>query len=983
MNKRMLFCVCVLASILPLHAADIASLTASMKAAYQSGFFPGVVRYADDILRQSPHSESGALASSYKGECLYRMGRLTEAKNCLQGIEASSDAEIASQSAYWLGRVFSDMQQWNDALGCYLKSATAAKSLSETNSYYAYSLYFAAGVYYALSDYENAARLYAFVVAHGSLYVLSDYEKAALNLASSYNALSRYADCILLCSSLKDAAFSKEVLYRLLLHYGDALSGNKDYKGAYKLYCQVLAESPSSSLAAFAMQKAYETSSVHKAAVGEEPGAVLSQAQERLSDYPDLLGEFWLRLAIDAYTSGDAEKARSYFTEAEKGASAQQLQTAALYRAEMAFSAGVSREAGAKDALLLLEQCAKETKLVPQSPLFASFTTAQARYAGLSGAWKSCAQYADAVLSLRAGVEQNTAAYWKAVALYAAGSYMETCAFVEARAGVGNVSAAKALSGVASSSLDETLLHLYARSLSKLGRAEDADRIFSVLAAKADRTGDTALDYAKSQLKGGFLTSASEQAAFAPGAEADYIAALSAFNRRQWKDAVTLFEKCLQSKDLQSPYTSYARFYCGYAQYRAGSFRAAFDTLTAFSAAAPMPNLHFVALVTAVRASVQLGAYEQAFPLAEKAVKTAMNGEQKQEAVLLCASVYADSAQYQKALSVLAPYTAQRDDFGYKCCYKTAQIQMQMKDFAAAEKTYSAFSKERGAGSLAEEAAYRRGELVYATGRYTEAVPLFDFYCQHWQSGQFVDAALFFAGGALYKSGASSRAILYYEQVDELKQNSPYKYGAEKNLVELYKEQKEYEKAISYAKKLLSVYGEQAKKDGIEQAIEELKLLELGYDEPTAAKERSYNALGATRTESGRAAGTELAAMWASSIISKQRGIVLAERLLAIQKQNLPQESAAATKNALLVAKHLREQTENVRSAELYLSAAEYARMSGSDDSAVQALYGAVEAFDAAGLFGDSRQTALSMAQLYPKSYYTHAAEQLINKQVD
>ena len=1060
----------------------LASITASLQSAYAGGFYPGVIRYADELLEQSPAQAAAALrAASYKGEALYRLGRVDEAIVCLSSaaaligtVDASAsadDALTATLCSYWLGRAQRDRAQYDASLESFLKSATtalsaraagaagiagvagsanavgsagvdanaaaatgnagtagnvgaavtgnasaassataagnapavstAAASTATANAapasrsaavrknraaasadaafialqdYYAYSLYYAALSFYDTRAYARALPLLRYVLAHGASYAAADYENAALLLATSYNTLTQYNDCDSLCASLSEAPFTDGTRYRLLLHRGDAQAGLTHFKAAYDCYCRVLAEC-SSSLAAYAMQKAYEVSAAHRAAVGEEPGAVLAKAQERLGDYPDLVSEFWLRLAIDAYNAGDYAKAESYFDEAEKDGSRDILQKAALYRAELACK---TKDAPA--ALSVLDAARTSLKLSAEEPLYATFFVTEARYAALAGDWKQCVAYADEALAAHDGSVHAVATWWKANALYASGAYVACTRFIEQTAGVGNTTAAKSVAAVSESSLDPELLSLYARALAKAGRASDADAVFSALSARNVLSSDGHLDYAKSLMNGGYLASAAAQAELADGAEAVYIAALSAFNRRQWQEAVTGFTASLQ-RGLSSPYNGYAQFYCGYAQYRSGSHTAALTTLTDFMDAHKTHPLRFTALITAVRAAVQLGDYARALPLADEAVTVAGSDAEKQEAVLLCAGVYADSSAYRQALSVLSPYVQRRDDFGWQSRYKTAQIQVQMKDYDAAKKSYAALAAEANAGALSEEAAYRHAELVYATGDYNEAVPLFDDYCRRWASGQFFDASLFFSGAATAKLSQIDRAILYYTRVDDLRTDSSYKYAAEKNLVELYKEQKDYAQALAYANKLLTGYGEQAKRDGIERAIEELKLLELGYDEPTAAKEREYNTLGAVRTAAGRNAGTELAALWASSLISKQKGAALAERLLSVQKEHLPEESAAATRNALLVARSQRDQTENAKAAESFLAAAEYARMAAYYNAAAQALYGAVEAFDACARYGDSQQTARSLSALYPKSHYTTSAQAIVEQQ--
>ncbi len=1003
--QRCVACWCVASAIavFPLFA-DTASSSAALDAAYASSFYPGVVRYADELLRTSPNSPVSMRAAVYKGEALYRMGRAGEAFDVLSPL-APDSAELRAAQNYWLGRILSDRKDYARALDCFFKSAKDAKDKSELSSYYAYSLLYAADLYRALSDDERALPLYVYVSEHGSQYALNDYERAIIALLSCYNAVKDYKRALALSNAVDNAPFTSEGLARIRLLQADALQESGDYKTAYTLYCRVLSESDSAPLAAEAMQKAYSVSSSHKREVGAEPGAVLKEAQKQLSDYPSLLAEFWLRLALDAYNAGERDKALSYFDEAENASDAAKasakeeseriMVTVALYRAELALSEDSGDIAArAKNALSVLEsKTGAKSADIPQS-LSGAVSSTRARLYGLCADWKNCALQADSALSSGDSSVLLTAVYWKAVALYQTGRFSEACALIEEKQ-----------ASFAPIANDIAIQTLYARALAQDGKTHDADVLFYALGEKGALDNDGTLDYAKSLLNGGYMISASTQAGKATGAEADYLSGLAAFNRKQWKLSAECFTKSLNAKNsagsgstgagngtagsgiantgaLSSQYVPYARFYCGYAQYRAGLYEKAYSSLTAFLAdsSSQTHSLRFLALTTAVRASVQSGSYSRAFPLAEEAVRASQNDTQKQEAVFLCAGVYSDAQNYDKALSTLAPYAAGRSQFAFQCRYQTAQIQTLKKDYAGADKTYAALSREKTAGALAEEAGYRRGELCYSTERYADSIPLFDEYCKKWgEQGQFYDAARFFAANALVKTGDTDRAILYYKQVDTLRAQSPYKYSAEKALMELYKNQRDYSAAIGYAQKLLDGYGEQARDDGIASAIDELKKLELGYDEPTAAKEQEYERLGKTRTTEGRNAGTELASLWVTSAIYRQRAVTLAENLLAVQKQHLPQEAGGAAKNALLIARAYREQTENARAADLYLQAAGFARQAGDDASASQALYGAVEAFDACGRYGDARATAQELEKLYPKSRFVEAANKIVN----
>ena len=81
--------------------------------------------------------------------------------------------------------------------------------------------------------------------------------------------------------------------------------------------------------------------------------------------------------------------------------------------------------------------------------------------------------------------------------------------------------------------------------------------------------------------------------------------------------------------------------------------------------------------------------------------------------------------------------------------------------------------------------------------------------------------------------------------------------------------------------------------------------------------------------------------------------------------------------DALFLAGAYRNRGENKKSAEMYLDAAKYSRQAGNDENAARAFYGAVESFDAAGLYADSKATFTELKKLYPESKYTKDGEKI------
>ena len=931
--------------------ADTQNVSAQMEASYKSRFYPGVVRYAEEILRTEKDSLAAFRASVYEGESLFRMGRVEDARAILQKYTFPADAanaEVLSLHVarfYWLGRALSEQQKLAEAQNCFFASASIfadVKTLDQNRAassadYYALSMLFGARCYFDQRDYKGAVPLFEYVLSNGALFALSDYEDSAVKLAQSYNeslVSAHYAKCVQVVSQLENAQFSEQTTYNLLLLKGEAQEQLKQYKAAYETYCRVIENAPSA-LAAQAMQKAYAVSSAHKADVGSEPGSVIAQAEGRLSEFPDLLSEFWTRLAVDAFYAGDYKKSRTYFDEAEKNASLVQTQIAAVYRAEIAYADAADKNAGSAQAIQILEAVKTKNETI---------ILCLARYNGYLKNWKDCEKYAASCLNSENAESAKNAVFWVALSKYERGDIQGAVTSVE------NYN--RVLNGVPVNSFksrqvpmkitDASILNLYAKALAKTGKYHDADVIFYSLGEKNQLDNDGRLDYSRTLLIAGHYVSTKEQAAKANGDEALYLAALASFNQRKWQEAENGFSKVLSSKTLSEDYVAYAEFYLGYAQYQNGEYAKAVVSLNRFIEDYPMHTFNWSAYMTAARAAAFSKNTSAAIAFSQLAVRTARNEKDKQEATLLLAGIYADAQKYDEALSLLSPNIARRTEFGYESKYRSAEILVQKGRLSEADAYFAELAalNDKDAELISEESAYRRAELAYSNEQYKKAAGLFEEYSRKWASGRFFYAALYFSADSLAKTGDKTRAQLRYLQIVDAHAETSYKYGAEKNLVTLYQELGEYQNALAMANKLIDEYGSQALNDGMAEKVRELK--KLGAGSPLKAADE----------------------------------ILQAERELAKQKKD-PAQSADAFKNALFLAGAYRSNGENKKSAQMYLEAITYARQSGNEDGAARCFYGAVEAFDAAKLYADAKATFTEMKKLYPNNSYTKDGEKI------
>ncbi|MBQ0050618.1 MAG: tetratricopeptide repeat protein [Treponema sp.] len=913
---------------------DTNQLSSQMESSYKSGFYPGVIRYAEEILKSDSTSITGVRASVYKGESLFRMGRVGEAQRTLsEHYLRSEDSEslyVNSARNFWLGRCYFESRDYFSAQKYFFASAVdfqKVKASKNKNDYYFLSILWGSRCYVNLDEKKNAVPLLEYVVSNGQKFTQAEFEECAENLGISYNYIGEFQKAEDLCVQVLDGLVNGEksdFFYSIMILRGDALCGLGKYAEGYELYCKVLAEADSV-LAAHAMEKAYDVSSSHRGEVGSEPGSVLAKAESRLSEYPDLLGEFWTRLAVDAYNSGDSKKSLKYFDEASPTASPSQLAIAAVYRGQIAYETN-KNEKGAESASKILEAAVSSLKLAENSPDLNLLNMNLARFYGYQKKWNKCETAASLCLDSTDAEILKNAYYWLALAQYENG--------LSEKAALSVKEYESRISIDLSPENDPELLNLYAKALAKNGKYSAADQIFYALGEKGKLNNSGHLDYSRTLLKGGHYISTKAQAKLASGDEALYLSSLASFNQRRWEEAESGFAKTSVSSSLNAEHVAYSRFYLGYAQYQLGEYEKSVASLSQFVQKNPRHPLAWSANMTCARSAAFIKNFEKAISASTEAVLTSASVEDKQEAVLLHAGILTEATYYDEALQVLSAYVEQKTSFGYECKFRSAEIYVLKKDVRKADAYFgdlAALNSVKDAEAVCEDSAYRLGEIHYSAENYRKSQVYFDNYLKKFPKGKFRFAAIYFSADCMAKNDSRERAILRYLQIVDSKEQTTYRYGSEKNMVELYEELGEYSNAVKMANRMLEEYGSQAVADGMVDKIRELSKKEDAKNKPV-----------------------EISAAAA-----------------------LPKD---ASMDQMVIAKatDLRNLGNNKKAAETYLEAAVYARQTGNSKSAARAMYGAVEAFDAAAMYGDAKATYLEMVKMYPDDEYTKAAKKLV-----
>ena len=896
-----------------------------VKQSFKNGFYPGVVSSAELLQKNFPESSFIHSALAYKGEALIYMESYDEAAQALESAVShmhSGSPEII-RCNYLLGRTFYAQKKYSAAL----EKFHLACSLSQTNNddeFYASSVLYSGRAFYELEKWKEAIPLFEYVASNGKSYETSDYGESLQKLFICYNKTGAATKTVTLFNKLSENDFERPVYMTLCFYYGDACAALKKNQEAYEAYTRVL-ESGEKSLAVAALKKAYVISSENGIA---DSGEVLTKTQEAFSDTPELLNEFWLRLAIDEFNVKNYEKSETYLSNVEISEDFENTDirfVKQLYQAKVLLEKGKTVEA--EKELSGLESLAKKAEAESFADSYYS-TLLQCKIQNEK--WDEV----PVVYSKIKAPDKN--------AVFAVSSYYYKKGQFD--------------------KVDSSCGELYASALCKMGRYEPACLEYAKL-------GKANLDYALALFHCGRYADAEKIAAASGAGEPakDYVRGLCFINQKAWKQAAESFASYIRLNSSRKDFYHLSLYYKGYAEYNLAEFKNAYSSFVRYCMEVQGSGDYVLrGYEYAVKSALQSGDFKNASAQAANLVRYSHEGEQKQKAVILSAEILTDYENYDAAIELLAPYTSGRDDFAAQTIFMTAKIYERRSNVSKADELYRRIYEGLPRSSYAEEAMYRSGELYYSHADYSKAFSYFNTYIYKYTSGRFSDAAMFYCGDCALRLGENDRCVMLNKTLLQKWPASVYAYGANKNLLEAYYRQEEYSQALGIARVMLRDFAQQAADDEIGKRAKELEKIVSGTDRRVAEKESEYSRLGEASTVAGRNAGTELVRLYAESLSTQKEAYELAAKLFA--RQTTSEERGAAAFNAEFIAEYSRKNGDNKKAAQMYLKAAEYYRSVKDSTGAASSLYGAAEAFAAEGLIGDARETAALLKELYPQS---------------
>ena len=463
-----------------------------------------------------------------------------------------------------------------------------------------------------------------------------------------------------------------------------------------------------------------------------------------------------------------------------------------------------------------------------------------------------------------------------------------------------------------------------------------------------------------------------------------YILGIADFNLKNYSNAKKSFDSFIAASEDGDADKAMAVFYSAYSSYKSGNYEEAYSGFEKYTKKyAHNKKLVCDAYQLSARAGIMLNNFDKAVTSAEKLIAEVPSEAQKYQASLFCSQIYADFEKYELAAEKLSPFTQGKSEYKLPAMFQTAVIYEKAGVVAKADSIFEKIYTDYPNEALAEEAMYHSGELYYSVKEYKKAEERFTKYIYRYVNGRFSDAAYYFSGECSLFSADYNRCIMQNTTLISQYSDSIYVYNGSKNLIQAYYAQEDYPNALKIARDIYKKFPKQAESDEINVRIKELELISSGADRVIVEKQSEYEKNGKLSTVKGRITGSELVQIYAATGYDSdlQKAFTLANDLLNNQSES--NEALYMAGNAEFIANYYRKSEQNKMSAQMYLKAAEYYRLSEDSDGkngtkAAAALYSAAEAFMAAGLQGDAKATAQLLVKLYPGSKQAERVKSIV-----
>lgn len=972
---KLIFCLGIFVFIPYLYANELkenvapVSLFSQIKSSYNAGFYPDVIKKGTEFQNKFPQSVLVPEVLIYKAESLYLLDEKEQAKKILLQAKKSSGSIILGKINYWLARIEADSANYLEAAHLFSSAATLLKNSDSQNIQFYYDS-LQKGAICAIESGNPASAIspLEYLTSISDQKFQNQKIESCLNLFRAYSLLDMNREIVDVFTRLSPGNIPQNEYHLLATYTANACVQLKEYTKAYDLYFD-LVKNASSDVAVDALKSLWN---IEKNISNKNMEKVLLEAEKRLEENPLLIADFRTRLGLDSFREGMLSQAQKsleisneLLQQQEQNLSSDAIKLKILnqrYLTEIAFiNSGCTSEAAQKAFVKL----SFEEQNLNSENTDKTFFAQMARYATLAK------DYENAILYGQKALPVTEAAYWLSFSLFQTEQKKECIQILE-----------KYIFCKENPDLPENLVVpaklLYADVLFQLGKQDKAMDLFNSLEEKSLLDFSGMLDYAVSALRLGKNQLAQKIAEKTNHLETNYVLSLVAFNQQDWQ---TLEEKTkVYLSESGGKNKINAEYFYAFALFRQNKYEQAFEAFINFLEKEQTHKLARDAQKNALVCGMQLHQQtakktsswlDKAVKLAENLVRTAPTMEEKESSVLIAAKIYVDADLLDNGLKVLKPYLKRNDSYGMKCRFYTAEILLNKKDYAGADKLFAEVEKNSFDKVLAEHGSYRRAEVFYLANQFDEAAQRFVSYRKKYPNGIYVDSALYFNGESLKRLNKIDNAILCYEVLVQQFSKSTFKFSALAELVLLYKEKQEYEAALKIANQLMKENRQQALLSDMDSHIRDLEALTLDVNQRISELESKYQKAGEVKTVTGRALALSLSELYLSVNETEKAVSILNQLLDNIDKES---EEVEVVSNAYyLLAKWHSDTGDFRKGASLYLDSAGLFILYDLD-LAARAMYRGAESFSACGMQMDAKSVVNQMFDLFPDNEWTQAA---------
>lgn len=961
-----LFCITLFAQSFEKNTNTEISIYNEILSYKATDYYPGIIEKVDFLQKNYPESVFITKSLVLKGESLFNLNRYEEAEKTLLDVIPSMHlgSQDFSKSYCLLGKSFYYQEKYEKALDAFYKTCSICVK-EEKYEYYDEAMLFAGRIFYLQKDYKSASEVLEYVISNGKKYNFNDYEEALQKLFTAYLNTNEFTKIISLFEQLDDSFFSHTAYSFLMMNVAEAYEKSNNPQKAYELYNKLIGDEDKN-VSVIALKKAYVVASKNK--IDVEPESILNKIIKSKSDDNSIIADFWVRLGIDFYNQKEFDKTEECFKLAREnfidGQNKEDELIIELYEKKIVLEKIEFLENRKENALkiekeLLVKE--KEFSISSVKKLSDSYYSLLIYCMAVNEKWAAINEVYEKISS-----PDSQTILLEAYSLYKQQKWLEA-------------------EKIIITNITETENQiLYAEIEQKLGKYTESESIYEKLFEENQLNHNELIEYSKVLF---YLKKWDESKKVAEKSQnylSNYIQGLCELQLGNYILASEFFERYINQNEKK--YIGEAFYYQGFSLYKAGDYQKAYKSFVSVNTNDSLSKkIKYKAYNYAAKSALLCSDFKNAVIQAEAQIVASENDEDRYNATVFCSQIYVDNKDYEKAALLFEPYVQNHSEKTINALLQLANIYEDAGLIEKAEKYYVLLYTDYKNTQEAESALFRCGELYYSSQNYEKAEAGFTKYIYTYVDGRFSDAAYYFSGECNYKLGNVNQCIMQNKTLLSKYPKSIYCYGALKNLLKAYYDEELYSDALKAAEKLIVENEKQAKSDGIDVKITEIKQIISGKDRRIVEKESEFLQKGQKNSVEGRIAGTELVEIYLQFEQFYEKGVALSKELLALQAPenkviNKNEEALYGARNAEVVAGDFERKGVYGEAANMYLKAAEYYRLCGTEQAqnAAASLYSATSSFVLAGLHSDSKETAALLKSLYPDSKQSKKVDAII-----